>query len=130
MLDTNAYSAFKRGDQNIVEILRYADNIVISPIILGELYGGFECGNKVAENRTELQQFLSSPRVSVSPVTADTANIYSKIYSRLREKGKPIPTNDIWISAQTLELGCYICTYDKHFQEIDGVIIVSKISDL
>ncbi len=130
LLDTNAYSAFKRGDKNVVEILQHVEVIVICPIVLGELYGGFESGNKAAKNREELHQFLNSPRVNVYPVTADTANIYANIYSRLKEKGKPIPTNDMWISAQALEHGCFICTFDKHFREIDGIVIVCVLSDL
>ena len=130
MLDTNAYSAFKRGHTDICDILQHIESIVICPIVLGELYGGFDSGNKSTRNREELHQFLSSSRVSIYPMTADTANFYAQIYSRLKEKGKPIPTNDMWISAQALEYGCFVCTFDKHFHEIDGIIIANKLSDL
>lgn len=130
LLDTNAYSAFKRGDKNIVEVIQHVECIVISPIVLGELYAGFDSGNKAAKNREELHQFLNSSRVSFFPLTQDTANIYAQIYTRLKRKGKPIPTNDMWISSQALENGCFVCTFDKHFEEIDGIIIVNTISDL
>ncbi len=130
LLDTNAYSAFKCGDKNIVEVIRHVESIVISPIVLGELYAGFDSGNKSAKNRDELHQFLNSSRVSVFPLTQDTANIYAQIYTRLKKKAKPIPTNDMWISSQALENGCFVCTFDKHFEEIDGIIIVNTISDL
>ena len=39
----------------------------------------------------------------------------------LRKKGKPIPTNDIWIAAQAMELGAKLVTFDGHFKEIAGL---------
>jgi predicted nucleic acid-binding protein len=36
LLDTNAYSAIKREDKAIVEILQYAEVVGMSPIVLGE----------------------------------------------------------------------------------------------
>ena len=130
LLDTNAYSAFKIGDKAILEVLKRAEVIGISPIVLGELLGGFDCGNKIKKNREELQQFLSSSRIRIYPITADTANFYSKIYSALRAKGNPIPTNDLWIAAQTMEHGCVLCTYDKHFEAIEGLLIGSSCAEL
>ena len=43
--------------------------------------------------------------------------------SKLYKKGKPIPTNDIWIAASAKQLGHTLITQDKHFKEIDGVDI-------
>src|SRR5438445_5486911 len=111
LIDTNAYSAFKRGEKDIIEIIQHAEKIGMSPIVLGELLGGFDHGNKAKQNRHELHQFLTSSRVNIFPLTADTANFYSQVYSSLKRKGHPIPTNDIWIAAQALENGCMVCTY-------------------
>lgn len=130
LLDTNAYSAFKQGDADIVDLIRHADTIAISPVVLGELLGGFDHGNKAQANRKELHQFLDSSRVRVYPLTSDTANYYSQVYCSLRKMGRPIPTNDIWIAAQSLEHGCIMCTYDKHFSEITGLLIATKVTDL
>jgi len=63
-------------------------------------------------------------------VTPDTANFYSQIYSSLRKKGKPIPSNDLWNAAQALENGCVLCSYDKHFKVINGLISGTIVSDL
>lgn len=104
--------------------------IGISPIVLGELVSGFDGGTKAKKNREELQQFLSSSRVRIYPVTADTANFYSHIYTTLKSKGKPVPTNDMWIAAQSMENGCVLCTYDKHFKVIEGLLIGSTCSEL
>lgn len=130
LIDTNAYVAFKRGDASVIEVIQYAETIAISPIVLGELLSGFECGNKTKKNRAELQQFLQSSRIKLFSITVDTAHFYSQIYSSLKNKGKPIPSNDMWIAAQSLENGCVLCSYDQHFKQIEGLIFGATISEL
>jgi predicted nucleic acid-binding protein len=103
-------------------VIQYAEILAISPIVLGELLGGFACGNKIKKNRDELQQCLQSSRIRLFPITADTANFYSQIYFSLKNKGKPIPSNDIWIAATALENGCVLRSYGKHFKVIDSLI--------
>ena len=46
LLDTNAYTAFKRNQTETVTIIGNVDIIAINSIILGELLGGFALGNK------------------------------------------------------------------------------------
>ena len=41
-----------------------------------------------------------------------------KIFQDLKAKGKPIPTNDIWIAATALERGLELCSFDDHFSSI------------
>lgn len=130
LIDTNAYVSFKLGKQSIIEIFQYAESLAMSPIVIGELLSGFECGNKTKKNRSELQQFFQSSRVRLFPLTSDTANFYSQIYLSLRKKGKPIPSNDMWIAAQALENGCVLCSFDKHFKSIDGLISGTLMPDL
>ena len=67
----------------------------------------------------DLQKFLESSRIMVYPITLDTSIFFSQIYCSLKDKGKPIPTNDMWIAAQAFEYGCVVCTHDKHFGFID-----------
>ena len=130
LLDTNAYVAFKRGEASVIEVIQYAEIIAMSPIVLGELLSGFACGDNTKKNRDELQKLLQSSRVKLFSITSDTANFYSQIYSFLRNKGKPIPSNDMWIAAQALENGCVLYSYDKHFREIEGLISGISLSEL
>ncbi len=51
LLDTSAYSAFKRGDPEPIEILRRAETIGISSVVLGELLCGFAAVAREADNR-------------------------------------------------------------------------------
>ena len=121
-LDTNAYTAFKLGRPEAREIIRSAGSIGLSAVVVGELLAGFAAGNRVARNRAEFGQFLSSPRVQIMAVTETTADYYARVFAALRRKGRPVPTNDLWIAASALEHGQKLYSYDGHFAEIDGLI--------
>ena len=122
MLDTNAYSAFKRGDAAIRERLAQADEILVSTIVLGELRSGFRAGMREADNLRELEEFLSRPRVHVHALGEETALFYAEIHGTLRIAGTPIPTNDLWIAAATLETGSLLLSRDAHFDKVAGLI--------
>jgi predicted nucleic acid-binding protein len=123
LLDTNAYTAFKKGDRSAVEIIRAVETVGFSTVVLGELLSGFAAGRRAAGNRAELAELLDSPRVSVFAVDATTAQYYAHIYTGLRRRGRPIPTNDLWIAAAALQHGLAVFSYDKHFHEVDGLIV-------
>ena len=129
LLDTNAYAAFKRGDPAVVAILRHAPTLLLSATVLGELLGGFAAGRKESVNRAELAQFIGTPRVRVVSVTAATADLYGLIYAALRRKGRPIPTNDLWIAASSLEHGAALLSLDAHFQAIEGLRVGRTLED-
>jgi predicted nucleic acid-binding protein len=130
LIDTNGYVAFKKGDKDALQIIRKAAIIGFSVIVLGELLAGFSAGNKESTNREELRMFLDSPRVVLLNASETTSEFYAKVFSDLKQKGKPIPTNDLWIAATALENGYAIFTHDHHFKEINGLLIGSKPSDL
>lgn len=130
LLDTNAYVAFKRGEKDAFHIIQKADSIGFSVVVLGELLAGFSAGSKESINRQELKAFLDSPRVVMLNVGETTSEFYAKVFSGLKQKGKPIPTNDLWIAATALEHGYAIFTYDQHFREINGLLLGNKADDL
>ena len=88
---------------------------------MGELLNGFAAGQRQGANRGELTKFLSVPRVKVVASRAATADLYALVYAALRRKDKPIPTNDLWIEASSMEHGAALLTLDTHFQHIDGL---------
>jgi predicted nucleic acid-binding protein len=128
-LDTNAYTAFKRGDEQIVAVLQHAPTIIVCITVLGELLGGFAAGRRENNNRSELTQFLNTPRVKVVSSTTATADLYALVYAALRRKGQPIPTNDLWIAASSLEHGAALLTLDAHFKYIDGLSAGTRLDD-
>ena len=48
LLDTNAYTAFKRNVSDALEIIKNSPLIGLNTVILGELLGGFAVGTKEA----------------------------------------------------------------------------------
>jgi len=58
---------------------------------------------------------------SVLTCDMDTAKKYGIIKSVLRMKGRPIPENDIWIAAITLQHNLILATRDPHFDEIENL---------
>ncbi len=122
MIDTNAYSALMRGDHRIADILRDNDVVLVSSIVEGELYDGFQGGNRNDENLSIFNHFMEKPKSMRVPVTNQTAEWYAEIKRGLRKKGKPIPSNDIWIAASCMEHGAKLLTMDEHFSEIDGLL--------
>jgi len=124
LIDTNIYSYALKGDEEIIKILRGTDEIGFSVISIGELLTGFKGGGKERKNREELETFLDSPRVVIYPVNDDTAEFYSDIFTRLKEAGTPIPTNDIWIAAIAFQNGLKLFTKDIHFKSIAGLSLV------
>ena len=123
LLDTNAYTALRRGDEAVLDVLGRADTVFMSAIVLGELHAGFKGGSREAENRKELDEFNSRPTVRILHVTQETAEIFGTIKHRLRRAGTPIPINDVWIAAQATENGAYLVTYDEHFANVPGLLL-------
>jgi tRNA(fMet)-specific endonuclease VapC len=124
LIDTNIYSHVLRGDKSIAAILQKADSIGISSISIGELISGFKGGSREAQNREELDIFLSSSRVTVYPVDEGTAVFYAEIRQNLKTIGKPIPTNDMWIAACAFQYGLRLFSLDRHLTSIPGLVIV------
>jgi tRNA(fMet)-specific endonuclease VapC len=82
---------------------------------------GFRHGSRYEANSQELEDFLASQYVTLVPVTFATADRFGRIAASLRRKGKPLPTNDIWIAAHAMELGADLLSFDRHFEEVDGI---------
>jgi tRNA(fMet)-specific endonuclease VapC len=129
LLDTNAYAAFKRGLPEAVEVLAHTPRIGINSIVLGELLSGFAVGTREAENRQELEQFLASERVHQLAIDAATAAQYAVVYRELRRRGRPIPTNDMWIAASALQHGFAVFSDDGHFHEVSSLHVGRRLDD-
>ena len=122
-IDTNAYVSFKRGQPEAIDILQRAHRLRLSSIVMGELMAGFVTGTRKDKNHQELHQFLAVARVDIVTVDEHTALYYAQIYRSLREQGRPIPTNDLWIAATVIQHGGVLFSFDSHFQAIDSIIV-------
>lgn len=123
-LDTNRYRDLCEGDEEVVRLLEDAESIHMPLIVIGELRAGFAFGRRGLENEAVLQRFLFKPGVEVLYPADATTRHYASLFRQLRQKGTPIPTNDLWIAALVLEHELVLCSRDGHFREIPQLNIV------
>ncbi|GFO56981.1 hypothetical protein GMSM_39880 [Geomonas sp. Red276] len=104
-------------------LLDQADEVHLSAVVVGELLSGFRKGNSEKRNRQILDKFLSITRVSILPLTHQTSERYALILDYLRRNGTPIPTNDLWIAASSMEHGLNLITADRHFLKLPQILV-------
>lgn len=129
LIDTNAYTAFKNNSSDALGIFKQATTLYINSIVLGELQSGFAVGTRQAKNQQELESFLQLDKVQFLAINQITATYYAQVYKLLRQKGQPIPTNDIWIAAVALQHNLSVFTYDKHFKAVDNLTVIKTLPD-
>ncbi len=124
VVDTNAYSAFFRGNKRVFGLMEEADELILPSIVTGELISGFLQGSRAETNFTELKSFLEQPGVRFHDIGYYEAEKYGLLVKNLRSAGTPLPTNDIWIAAVALSLGASLLSGDIHFEKISGLFVI------
>ena len=119
ILDTNAVSALFAGDPAIERLLSGSDRHHLPVIVLGE----YHYGVLRSTHRTRLLTLLDAlARESILlHVDERTAEAYAVTREKLRQAGRPIPENDIWIAALALQHGEPVVSHDRHFDHVPGV---------
>lgn len=122
LIDTNVYSLGLMGEDWSSGVLKRADEILLCPVVVGELYAGFRKGSRHAENMEVFNDFMLTPRVTLVSISVATSEFYGLILEQLRKDGAPVPANDIWIAASAMEHGAHVATMDHHFKAIAGLL--------
>lgn len=123
LLDTSAYSALLRGDERAKEELGAAEEVYLTPVVVGELLAGFGGGRRRAENEKTLREFLAEPRVRVAVLDEETSVRYAAVVCGLRDRGTPIPANDVWIAASAMQHGLEVLTADAHYARVPQIVV-------
>lgn len=122
LFDTNIVIGLFAGDSVIVEKIKFHSGVIQIPsIVLGELFYGAEQSAKKESNKQRIEDFAQM--VWVLECDLDTARNYGAIKSQLKSKGNPIPENDVWIAALAKQYGLTLVTRDKHFLNIDALML-------
>jgi predicted nucleic acid-binding protein len=124
LLDTNRLSDALAEDDEVLDRLESVEVIHVPAIALGEIRAGFRAGKRAAKNETRLQWFLAQEGVLTIGVDGSVSHRYAEIYAALRSRGRPIPTNDLWIAAIAMEHDLVLYTRDVHFQHVPGLAYV------
>jgi tRNA(fMet)-specific endonuclease VapC len=119
LLDTNVVVALFKDDPAVHERLEQHPRVLISAVVLGELYYGAQKSERLDRNLRQINRFLT--RAAVLQSGAATAYEYGLIRNELRIKGRPIPENDIWIAAAARQHDLTVVSRDRHFAEVDNL---------
>lgn len=87
--------------------------------VVGELRYGALNSSRVEENLAEIERLVG--RCRILDVTVATADVYARLRLDLKQKGKPIPENDLWIAALCVEHEVRLAAVDSHFDAVDGL---------
>jgi predicted nucleic acid-binding protein len=124
-LDTNAYRALDDGNVKLAKLVRTCPQIGLPVIVLGEIYFGIFLGKKQEQNITNLNRFVSSPRVETLMIDEATTKIFGEIATLLRKSGRPIQQDDMWIAALCKRHDFALATAGRDFEAVIGLEIVS-----
>ncbi len=119
LLDANIIIALFAKDSRIHNRIANAEEVFVPCIVLGELYFGAHKSLRIQENLARIDEFAISN--TVLACDTDTAKRYGYIKNRLKEKGHPIPENDIWIAAIALQYALTLVTNDTHFDMVENL---------
>jgi len=121
LLDTSIAIAVLNGAIDLAARLGPGSEIEIylSPIVIGELCFGAEKSDRRDENLAAIQRPID--RCPTLACTEVTGRHYARLRHGLKEKGRPIPENDLWIAATAREHGLVLVTGDRHFDDIEDL---------
>ncbi len=113
ILNTNTLSAAADRDSQALRLLAKADEIAVPVIALGEYRLGIAQSRHRARYAEWLEQWVAAVRVL--DVDEETTRDYAAIALELKAKGRPIPSNDLWIAALCRQHGLPLLSRDKRF---------------
>jgi tRNA(fMet)-specific endonuclease VapC len=118
LIDTNIIIDFFSNDLELKEKLSVS-KILIPSVVVGELYFGAYASLRTKSKISEIEEFIKECEIVY--VDIDTAKYYGKVKSQLKKSGTPIPENDVWIAALSLQHKAVVATRDKHFDKPEDI---------
>jgi predicted nucleic acid-binding protein len=117
-IDSNRYTDLCRGVSGVADVLANAAEVYVPLVVLAEQRSGFAHGTKREKNEKVLTRFLNTPGVTVLAPDEQTTHFYADTYAYLRKKGRPIPTNDLWIASLVLQHQLVLFDRDSDFDHL------------
>lgn len=109
LIESSAIIEYLKGNAKVKEIISNSEDFYVSTLTIFEVLLG-----KVEENK--ILDFLSA--FNVIGLNKKDSITASRIYKRLRDKGKLIGYFDILISAQAINRGLTLVTKDTDFLKV------------
>ena len=119
LLDTNIIIALFAQDAEVQNRLQSGIEIYVPVIVVGELFYGLNKSKYYADNLRKIEEFLQT--ITILNCDEATARKYGEIKHNLKQKGTPLPENDIWIAAIAKQHDLKLVSRDSHFEKISGL---------
>ena len=119
ILDTNALSAAAEEHPGIVATLAGARQLALPVVVIGEYRYGIAQSRHRAKYRQWLDGLIAD--CTVLDITEQTTHHYAEVALELRQSGKPIPANDLWIAALCRQYALPLLSHDHHFDVVAGI---------
>jgi tRNA(fMet)-specific endonuclease VapC len=123
LLDTGIVASLFRGDTGVQDQIAEAEEVFVGSITLGELFYGAFKSQRTEDELKKIGEFAQAVRVL--DCDSVTAQVYGRIKTALRARGRPIPENDIWIAATAMQHELALAMRDPHFEQVEGLILAS-----
>jgi len=119
-LDTNVVIAYFKGEALVKEKLLALSKVYLPVPVVGELLFAAENSARRQENLVLYREFIQTCRVL--NITRRTAAFYARIRATLKQQGRPIPENDLWIASLCVEKGLPLASRDEHFRAVPELV--------
>ena len=119
LLDTNAISAWAKGDAALLRALRTDRTWYLPSIALGE----YRYGLLKSTRRAELERWLEQIEEACMVLAADatTARHYASLRLAAESGVAEVPYHDLWIGALALQHDLEVVSRDTHFDDMPGI---------
>ena len=119
ILDTNALSAAAEHDPAALEVVAHAEYLAVPVIVLGEYRLGIAQSRYRATYENWLREWIAAVRVL--DIDVATTQHYAAIGLELKNNGKPIPANDLWIASLCRQHSLPLLSRDRRFDAVVGL---------
>ncbi len=119
ILDTNAVSGLLAGDRGLAEILEPVPRHHLPVVVIGEYRFGLVRSRHRRRLTRLLDHLIRESRILL--VDETTAGAYASVREELRQQGRPIPENDVWIAALARQHDEPVVSLDQHFDHVPGL---------
>lgn len=125
LLDTSVMIAVESGrtvDYGAMPLQQF-----VCSISLGELHLGVHTAPDAESRSARMSTLEAMAGIEFLPVNAAAAAHWGRLRYRLREAGRRINVNDLWIASVALAHGMPVITQDQDFtilSDLDGPVVV------
>ncbi|MEK7292587.1 MAG: type II toxin-antitoxin system VapC family toxin [Actinomycetota bacterium] len=111
LLDTSIFIAFETG--RLVNSNLLPDELAVSVVTIGELQVGILTAKDAAAKSKRLKTYRGALRFNPVDIDQQIAEDWATLRVTLRESGRSVSVNDLWIAATALALGVPLVTQDQ-----------------